>query len=74
MSISNDDERINIKAYNLLRADHPSEKQTGGICMYYKEHLPSIKRDDLHITLKECLVIEIRIDKKKMNLRSFVMT
>ena len=42
--------------------------------MYYKEHLPSIKRDDLHITLKECLVIEIRVNKKKMNLRSFVMT
>ena len=63
-SISNDDERINIKGYNLLRADHPSNKKRGGVCMYYKEHLPIIKRDDL-CTLKECLVTEIRVDKKK---------
>ena len=32
--------------------------------MYYKEHLPIIKRNDL-CTLKECLVTEIRVDKKK---------
>ena len=25
-SISNDDKRINVKGYNLLRADHPSNK------------------------------------------------
>ena len=42
-SISNDDERINFKGYNLLRADHPSNKKRGGVSMYYKEHLPLIK-------------------------------
>ena len=62
-SISNDDERINIKGYNLLRADHPSIKKRGGVCMYYKEHLPIIKRDDF-CTLKECLVTDIIVDKK----------
>ena len=31
--------------------------------MYYKEHLPIIRRDDL-CHLKECLVTEIRVDKK----------
>ena len=31
--------------------------------MYYKEHLSIIKRDDL-CTLKECLVTEIKVDKK----------
>ena len=62
-SISNDDERINIKSYNLLREDHLNNKKRGGVCMYYKEHLPIIKRDDL-CTLKECLVTEIRVDKK----------
>ena len=55
--------------------------------MYSKEHLPIIKRYELY-TLKECLVTEIRVDKKsfsfrvcidhqirlKVNLRSFVMT
>ena len=61
---SNDDERINIKGHNLLRVDRPSNKKRGGVCMYYKEHLPIIKRDDL-CTLKECLVMEIRVDQKK---------
>ena len=32
--------------------------------MYYKEHILIIKRDDL-CTLKECLVAEIRVDKKR---------
>ena len=32
--------------------------------MYYKEHLPVIKIDDL-CTLKECLGTEIRLDKEK---------
>ena len=62
-SFSKDDEKINIKGYNLLWADHPSNKKRGGVCMYYKEHIPIIKRDDL-CTLKECLVTEIIVDKK----------
>ena len=39
--------------------------------MYYKENLPIIKRDDL-CTLKECLVSEIRVDKKVLFLFVFV--
>ena len=70
-SISNDDERINIKGYNLLQADHPSNKKRGGVCMYYKEHIPIIKRDDF-CTLKECLVTEIIVDKKKFFFFVFV--
>ena len=38
-------------------------KKRGGVSMYYKEHLPIIRRDDL-CSLKECLVTEIRVDKK----------
>ena len=84
--ISKYDERVNIKDYNLVRADHPSNKKREGVCMYYKEHLPIIERDDL-CTLKECLVTVIIVDKKnfffrvyidyqvrlKMSLRSFLM-
>ena len=76
-----------FKGYNFLRADHPSNKKRGGICMYYKVHFLIIKRDDL-CTLKECLVTETRVDEKgfsfricidhqvrvKMNLKNFVMT
>ena len=36
-SIDNDDDRISIPGYNLLRADHSSNTKKGGICIYYKE-------------------------------------
>ena len=76
-----------LKVTIFYRADHPSNKNRGGVCMYYKVHLPIIKRDDL-CTLKEFLATEIRAEKKsspfrvridhqdrhKMNLKSFVMT
>ena len=41
----NDDERINIKDYNLLSTDHPINNKR--ISLYYKEHLLIIKTDDL---------------------------
>ena len=35
-----------------------------GICIYYKEHLPFVRRDDLTF-LNECIVGKIRIKKSK---------
>ena len=55
---------MTIEGYNLLRADHPNNKKRGGVCIYYKEHLPVIKRDEL-CNLNECLVLEIRIGGEK---------
>ena len=63
-SVENDDDRISIPGYNLLRADHPSNTKRGGVCIYYKDHLPIIKRNDL-CQLHECLVTELRIGKEK---------
>ena len=51
-SISNDDRRINIKGYDVQQAEHPSNKKRGRVSMYYNEHVPIIKRDDL-CTLKK---------------------
>ena len=34
------DDPINIEGYNLLRADHSNDSEWGGVCMYFKEHLP----------------------------------
>ena len=48
----------------LLRADHSNDNKRGGVCMYFKEHLPNLRRDDL-CNLPECLVTEIRMGKKK---------
>ena len=59
-----DDEKIKIDGYSLIRADHPSDSKKGGVCIYYKEHIPLIKRDDLCM-LDECLVTEIRSQNEK---------
>ena len=58
-SIGTNDDRISIDGYNLIRADHPSNSKRGGVCIYFKEHIPLIKRDDI-CTLDNCLVTEIR--------------
>ena len=41
-SILSDDCRIKIDGHNLIRSDHPSDSKKGGICIYYKEHIPLI--------------------------------
>ena len=56
--IISDDEKIKIDGYTLIRADHPSDSKKNGVCIYYKEHIPLIKRDDL-CTLDNCLVTEM---------------
>ena len=63
-SIQNDDDRIKIDGYNLIRSDHPSDSKKGGVCIYYKEHISLIKRDDI-CTLDSCLVTEIRSQNEK---------
>ena len=55
-SIKNDDHKLKIDGYNLIRSNHPSDSKKGGIVIYYKEHIPLIKHDD---TLDNCLVTEI---------------
>ena len=34
-------------------------RKRGGVCIYYKEHIPLIKRDNI-CTLDNCFVTEIR--------------
>ena len=63
-SIQNDDHKFKIDGYNLIRSDHPSDSKKGGVCIYYKEHITLIRRDDL-CTLDNCLVTEIRSQNEK---------
>ena len=63
-SIETNDDRISIDGYNLIRADHPSNSKRGGVCIYFKEHIPLIKRDDI-CTLDNCLVTETRSQGEK---------
>ena len=54
-TIDSEDNRLKIEGYNLIRSDDPSGSKKGGVCIYYKEHIPLIKRDDL-CSLSNCLV------------------
>ena len=54
-SIQNDDDRIKIDGCNLRRPDRPSDSKKGEICIYFKEHISLIKRDDI-CTLDNCLI------------------
>ena len=56
-SIETNNPKLNISGYNLLRSDHPSDIKRGGVCMFYKDYLPVIRRDDL-CALTECIVVE----------------
>ena len=64
-SHSNDDQSLNFQGYKMIRADHPNNTKHGGVCMYYKEHLPLKIRSDIS-TLKECLVVEIKVNRQKI--------
>ena len=63
-SVQNVDDRIKIDGHYLIRSDHPSDSKKGGVCIYYKEHISLIKRDDI-CTLDNCLVTEICSQNEK---------
>ena len=39
-TISNNDDKLQIPGYTLIRSDHPSNTKRGGVCIYYKSSLP----------------------------------
>ena len=56
-TISDDDVNMQVNRYSFLRADLPNNVKRGGFCIYFKESLPLIIRNDL-TNLKDCLVNE----------------
>ena len=62
-TIPNDDVNIQINGYSLLRADNPNDIKRGGVCIYFKESLPLIRRNDL-TNIKDCLVTEINVNNE----------
>ena len=62
--ISSDDHRLIIQGYTMARSDHPSNTKRGGVCIFYKEHLPFVIRTDI-AHLEECLIGEIKIKNSK---------
>ena len=63
-TIPNDDVNTQINAYSLLRADHPNNIKRGGVCIYFKELLPLIRRNDL-TNVKDCIETEINVNNEK---------
>ena len=57
-SIEINADRISLDGYNLIRSDHRSDSKKDGVCIYYKEDIPLIKRDDI-CPLGNCLLAEI---------------
>ena len=43
-SVDNIYDGLNINGYNLVRSFLPSNTKCDGVAMYYKDHLPVIKR------------------------------
>ena len=60
----NDDPRLGLQGYTMIRSDHPSDTKRGGVCIYYKDHLPFVRRDDI-TCLDECIVGEIKVKNSK---------
>ena len=56
-SLDSEDDGLKIEGYN------PSGSKRGDVCVYYKEHVPLIRRDDL-CTLSNCLVTEIHLENE----------
>ena len=58
------DERLYIKGYSMIRADHPSNTKREGVCIYYKEYLPLIRKVDI-CKLNECFPTEITVNNER---------
>ena len=57
-----DDESLEISGHYLIHSDHPSNKQRGGICIYYKNFLP-LKVTGVRL-LEECIAFDLIISNK----------
>ena len=59
-----DEDRLALDGYTFYKENHPQDVKRGGVGLYVKDALPSKNRPDL-VTLPECVVCEIQLNKKK---------
>ena len=62
-SYADDDIRLNLKDFTLIKSGNPHNRKRGGVSIYFKEHLAVRLISPLN--LNECLVLEINIQNKK---------
>ena len=58
-----DDKMIEIKGYNIIRADYPNNQRRGGVCLYFKGNL-CLRQIKISL-FPECLLCQININNKK---------
>ena len=59
-----EDDRLTLDGYTFFKDNHPQNVKRGGVGLYIKDALPSKNRPDL-VTLPECIVFEIQLNRKK---------
>ena len=58
-SVDNTLDGLNINGYTLVQSNHTSNTKLGGVTIYYKDHLPLIRRNGIS-SLNESIFLEIR--------------
>ena len=61
-TISDDDNILHMKGYNLIRADHPDNIEREGVCLYFKKSLAWRKIALSYIT--ECLLCGVNVKEQ----------
>ena len=64
-SIENNDLFIEGFSKEIFRNDHPSGNKVGGVCLFFKQNIPSKRRQDLEL-IQETIVTEIFLGRKKI--------
>ena len=59
------DDNLEISGYTLVRSDHPSNTNRGGVCLSYKSNLPL--RGINNGYLNECLTLELTVGDTTCN-------
>ena len=59
-----DKDRLALDGYTFIKDNHPQNVKRGGVGLYIKDSLPSKNRSDL-VTLPECIVYVIQLNRKK---------
>ena len=59
-----DEDKLGFNGYTFIKSNHPDNVKRGGVGLCIKDSLPSKQRSDL-MTLPECIVYEIQLNRKK---------
>ena len=63
-SVDNIYDGLNINGYTLVRSYYPSNTKRGSVAIYFKDHLPVIRMNDIS-SMNESIILEIRLTNYK---------